>query len=101
MESNLTSLEKTILLLSLIVKEYILGMSIYLLAIFMLKINNQINIINGVFWMVLINYIFEKFVLSGTKEHYVLKKKTKLISYTIRITFIVINLVGFGINIFV
>lgn len=100
MNSHITTLEKTILLLSIIVKEYIIGTSVYLLALFILKMNNQVSIGNAVFWMIIVNLIFQRFVMFGQKEHYLFKEKTIIITQIIRAIFITINLIGFGINIF-
>ena len=100
MDSHITTLEKIVLLLSVIVKEYIIGTSVYLLALFILKMNNQVSIGNAVFWVIIVNFIFQRFVISEQKEHYLFKGKTIIITQIIRAIFIIINLIGFGINIF-
>lgn len=89
--------EKIGYLFYVIVKEYILGTSIYLMSLFTLHINKSINAINLVFWIIMINLIFEKFILRNAKST---KDTYKYLNIIIRIIFIGINILGFGLNIF-
>lgn len=96
MQDN-TIVEKICTLLSIVIREYILGTSIYLMALFTLHINKSINAVNLIFWIVMINFVFEKFVLKNNKN---IKNSYNYLNIAVRFVFIGINILGFGFNIF-
>ena len=86
-------------LLKSFIKEYIIGTSIYLNSLFILKINNQYQPINMCFWLIIMFYVFERFVLADKTKDDVFGKNTILINYFIRIFFIVMCAISLGLGV--
>lgn len=85
-------------LINMITGEYIISTSIYLLSLFSLSLANSLNLINIIYWIIIFSFIFDKFLLKKPKLS---KKYTKefVVGMLIRIFFIVVNILAFGINI--
>lgn len=99
-KKEFSMLDKIIYLLKTSVKEYVIGTSIYLNSLFVLNINNQTSLINALFWMILMFFIFERFILKGISKQYIFEMHTKFIDWIFRIVFIGVNLIAFGLTIF-
>lgn len=92
--------EKIFEFINTITTEYIIGTSVYLLTVFVLSVSKNLNWINFAYWLVLFNFIFEKFLLKKTQNSNGFLKN-RLLSLIIRVLFISINVVAFGIDIIV
>lgn len=93
-----TILEKVFDFINIITTEYILGTSIYLLTLFVLSISKSINWVNFTYWLVIFNFIFEKFLIKKKQSISGLDKE-RIATIVVRVLFIAINIIAFGINI--
>lgn len=85
---KMTKAEKLMYFLNQLAREFLVGTSIYLNMLFVLKINNQSGTIVSFFWLLIISFMFDNIVLRHkiaiTKE----EKITRIISLILRIIFI-------------
>lgn len=91
-------LDKIFNAISVITSEYVISTSIYLLSLFVLNIAKSLNWINLLYWLVMFNFLFEKFLLKNNRAGRETSKKISI--YMIRTCFIAVNILAFGINIF-
>lgn len=95
---NKTLMDKIFKLVNIVTSEYIIGTCIYLLSMFVLSIGKSLNWLNFAYWVIVFNYIFEKFLLK--KDTSLHRAKTiNVLNIAIRILVIIINILAFGINI--
>lgn len=93
-----TILEKVFDFINIITTEYIIGTSIYLLTLFVLSISKSINWVNFMYWLIIFNFLFEKFLLKKKQSISGLEKE-RIATIIVRILFIAVNIIAFGINI--
>lgn len=97
MDNNESStMEKVWEIFNEIAKEFLVGTSVCLNTMFMLKANNQNNILSFIFWLIIISIMFDKIVLKYKPNYSKGYKKKRIVSLVFRFFFIVITLLGNG-----